>query len=140
MSGARCEIGRLMYDAAIIGGGHNGLVCAAYLAMAGLKVVVLEQNHVVGGAAVTEEFHPGFRNSVAAYTVSLLNPKVIADLELGKHGLRIVERPAANFWPIDDKRFLLMRGGLVERQAALAQFSARDADRLPIYKAALSRA
>ena len=94
-------------DVVIIGAGHNGLTCAAYLAAAGLKVVVLEQNHVVGGAAVTEEFHPGFRNSVAAYTVSLLNPKVIADLELAKHGLKIVERPAANFWPVDDTRYLL---------------------------------
>ena len=78
-------------DVAIIGGGHNGLTCAAYLAAAGLSVMVLEKNAVVGGAAVTEEFHPGFRNSVAAYTVSLLNPKVIADLELAKHGLKILE-------------------------------------------------
>src|SRR5262249_16668500 len=128
------------FDVAIIGGGHNGLVCAAYLAAAGVKTLVLEQNDVVGGAAVTQEFHPGFRNSVAAYTVSLLNPKVIADLELAKHGLKIVERPAANFWPVDDTRFLLMRGGTPERQAAVARFSARDADRLPAYEAALSRA
>jgi len=128
------------FDVAIIGGGHNGLVCAAYLAAAGLRTLVLEQNDVVGGAAVTQEFHPGFRNSVAAYTVSLLNPKVIADLELAKHGLRIVERPAANFWPVDDTRFLLMRGGMAERQAAVARFSARDADQLPSYEAALSRA
>ena len=76
------------YDVAIIGGGHNGLTCAAYLAGAGLRVVVLEKNAVVGGAAVTEEFHPGFRNSVAAYTVSLLSPVVIADLELERHGLQ----------------------------------------------------
>ena len=81
------------HDVAIIGGGHNGLTCAAYLAGAGLRVIVLEKNAVVGGAAVTEEFHPGFRNSVAAYTVSLLNPVVIRDLELVRHGLRIVERP-----------------------------------------------
>ena len=127
-------------DVVIIGAGHNGLTCAAYLAAAGLRVVVLEQNHVVGGAAVTEEFHPGFRNSVAAYTVSLLNPKVIADLELAKYGLKIVERPAANFWPVDDTRYLLMRGGLAERQAAVAQFSARDAERLPAYDAMLERA
>jgi len=127
-------------DVAIIGGGHNGLTCAAYLAAAGLKTLVLEQNDVVGGAAVTEEFHPGFRNSVAAYTVSLLNPKVIADLELAKHGLTIVERPAANFWPVDEKRFLLMRGELADRQAAIGTFSARDAERLPAYEAALARA
>lgn len=79
-----------MRDAIIIGGGHNGLVCAFYLARAGLKVTVLERRTVVGGAAVTEEFHPGFRNSVAAYTVSLLNPKVIGDMNLAGHGLRIV--------------------------------------------------
>src|ERR1700683_5048196 len=80
------------YDVVIIGAGHNGLTCAAYLAMAGLRVKVVERRHVVGGAAVTEEFHPGFRNSVAAYTVSLLNPKIIRDLRLAAHGLRIVER------------------------------------------------
>ena len=125
-------------DVVIIGAGHNGLVCAAYLAAAGLDVLVLEKNEVVGGAALTEEFHPGFRNSVAAYTVSLLNPKVIADLELVRHGLRIVERPAANFWPVDAERYLLMRGGKRERQAAIARFSARDAERLPAYEDALA--
>ena len=71
-------------DVIIIGGGHNGLVCAFYLARAGLKVTVLERRDVVGGAAVTEEFHPGFRNSIASYTVSLLNPKVIADMDLAR--------------------------------------------------------
>jgi phytoene dehydrogenase-like protein len=124
-------------DVAIIGAGHNGLACAAYLARAGLSTLVLEKNDVVGGAALTEAFHPGFRNSVAAYTVSLLNPQVIADLELARHGLRVVERPAANFWPVDERRFLLMRGGLAERQAAIARFSAHDAARLPAYDAAL---
>ena len=69
----------------MVGGGHNGLVCAAYLAKAGKQVLVLERRNVVGGAAVTEEFHPGFRNSVASYTVSLLQPKVIAELELERH-------------------------------------------------------
>lgn len=127
-------------DVAIIGGGHNGLTCAAYLAAAGLSVTVLEKNAVVGGAAVTEEFHPGYRNSVAAYTVSLLNPKVIADLELAKHGLKILERPAANFWPIDADRGLLMPYGLANRQRAIAAFSKRDAERLPAYDAALERA
>ena len=127
-------------DVVIIGGGHNGLVCAAYLAAAGLDTLLLEKNTIVGGAAVTEEFHPGYRNSVAAYTVSLLNPRVIADLELARHGLTIVERPAANFWPVDATRFLLMRGDLAERQAAIAAFSQRDAERLPAYEAALGRA
>lgn len=88
-------------DVVIIGAGHNGLVCAFYLARAGLKVTVLERRGVVGGAAVTEVFHPGFRNSTASYTVSLLNPRVIADMELARHGLRIVERRMSNFstWP-----------------------------------------
>lgn len=128
------------YDVAILGGGHNGLTAAAYLARAGLSVVVLEKNTIVGGAAVTEEFAPGFRNSVASYTVSLLNPNVIADLELARHGLRIVERPAANFWPVDDRRGLLMRYGLAARQSAIAAFSPRDAEMLPSYDAALERA
>jgi phytoene dehydrogenase-like protein len=124
-----------MLDAVIIGGGHNGLTCAAYLAMAGLKVVVLERRDVVGGAAVTEEFHPGFRNSVAAYTVSLLNQKVIADLRLAAHGLRIVERRIANFLPLDDAHYLKVGGGRTREE--VAKFSARDADRLDAYQARL---
>ena len=128
------------YDVAILGGGHNGLVAAAYLARAGLSVIVLEKNDQVGGAAMTEEFHPGFRNSVAAYTVSLLNRHVIRDLELPRHGLRVIERPAANFWPVDATRGLLMPYGLGPRQQAIAAFSKRDAERLPAYDAALDRA
>src|SRR5215831_18580270 len=103
-----------MHDLVIIGGGHNGLVCSAYLAMAGLKVLVLEQRPVVGGAAVTEEFSPGFSNSVAAYTVSLLNPKVIRDL------------------PLDDGRFLKVGGDRTKPE--IAKFSTRDADRLDDYQ------
>ena len=118
-------------DALIIGGGHNGLVCAAYLAAAGLKVTVLEQRSVVGGAAVTEEFHPGFRNSVAAYTVSLLNPKVIRDLELPKFGLRVVERKLSNFLPTEDGRYLIIGEG--RTAAEVAKFSAKDAARLDAY-------
>jgi len=118
-------------DAVIIGGGHNGLVCAAYLAAAGLKVTVLERRDVVGGAAVTEEFHPGFRNSVASYTVSLLNPKVIRDLDLPGHGLRIVERRIANFLPTADGRYLCSGGG--RTRAEVAKFSSKDAERLDAY-------
>ena len=127
------------FDAIVIGAGHNGLVCACYLAKAGLKVKVLERRRVVGGAAVTEEFHPGFRNSTAAYTVSLLQAKVIGDLRLAEHGLKIVERPLANFLPLSERDYLKVGGGLEATQRELGRFSARDAERLPRYWAAIER-
>ncbi len=128
---------RATLDAVIIGGGHNGLVCAWYLARAGLGVRVIERRDIVGGAAVTEEFHPGFRNSTASYTVSLLNPKVIRDMGLAAHGLRIVERPVSNFLPQPDGRALILGGGLARTQAAFAAFSRKDAAALPAYYAML---
>ncbi len=93
----------------------------------------------MGGAAVTEEFHPGFRNSVASYTVSLLQPKIIRELRLAQHGLRIVERPYSNFLPLDDGRYLRVGGGQEPTQREFAKFSARDAERLPAYWAMLER-
>ena len=123
----------MRYEAIVIGGGHNGLVCACYLAGAGLKVRVLERRAVVGGAAVTEEFAPGFRNSTAAYAVSLLNPKVIRELRLAEHGLKIVERPFANFLPLPDGRSFRLGPTTAGTQKELARFSARDAERLPDY-------
>ena len=127
------------YDAVIIGGGHNGLVCACYLAAAGLKVRVLERRNVVGGAAVTEEFFPGFRNSTAAYTVSLLHSQVIRDLRLREHGLTILERPISNFLPLPDGRYLKIGPTLAATQAEVAKFSPRDAEALPRYYAMLDR-
>jgi phytoene dehydrogenase-like protein len=127
------------YDAAIIGGGHNGLVCAAYLAARGLSVCILERRDVVGGAAVTEEFHPGFRNSTASYTVSLLDPSIIRDLRLAEHGLTILERPFSNFLPLSDTAHIKVGGGLAATQAEVARFSTRDAERLPAYYGMLDR-
>ena len=124
-------------DAVLIGAGHNGLTCAAYLGMAGLRVRVFERRGIVGGACVTEEFHPGFRASTAAYTVGLLQPKIIRDLKLHEHGLRIVARRAQNFLPLPDGRYLLTGEGRTERE--IAKFSARDADRYRIYQAEITR-
>jgi phytoene dehydrogenase-like protein len=126
------------YDALIIGGGHNGLVCAFYLARSGLKVRVLERRHVVGGAAVTEEFHPGFRNSTASYTVSLLRPKVIADMKLHERGYRVIERTISNFFPFPDT-YLKLGGGAERTQAEFARFSKKDAAAYPAYDAALEK-
>ncbi len=128
------------FDAVILGGGHNGLTCAAYLAGAGLSVCVVERRAVLGGAAVTEEFHPGFRNSTASYTVSLLDPQIIRDLRLAEHGLTISERPFANFLPLPDGQYLKVGGGLSATQGEVAKFSAADARALPDYYAMLDRA
>ena len=121
------------YDAVIVGGGHNGLVCSFYLANAGLKVKVLERRGIVGGAAVTEEFYPGFRNSTASYTVSLLNPTVIKDMHLKENGLKIIKRPISNFLPINDSEYLKVGGSLESTQKQFLKFSERDANILPEY-------
>jgi phytoene dehydrogenase-like protein len=124
-------------DILIIGGGHNALVCAAYLAGAGLKTIVLEQRAIIGGAAVTETFHPGFRNSSCSYTVSLLDPRVIRDLRLAEHGLKVVERPLANFLPLEGGDAFRFGGALTQQE--VARFSRRDAERLPDWFAMLER-
>ena len=126
------------YDALIIGGGHNGLVCAFYLARAGLKVRILERRDVIGGACVTEEFAPGFRNSTASYTVSLLRPKVIADMKLHERGWKIVERTISNFFPFENN-YLKLGGGTERTQNEFARFSKADAETSPLYEQALER-
>jgi phytoene dehydrogenase-like protein len=124
-------------DVIVIGAGHNGLVCATYLAKAGLSVRVLEARDRIGGAALTEEFHPGFRNSVYSYSVSLLHPKVIADLRLEEHGLEILERPAGSLSLLPDGHMQLTRDG-EQAKREIARFSKRDAQRIDAFEDQIS--
>ena len=126
-------------DVVVIGAGHNGLVTAGYLARKGLKVRVVERRGVVGGAAVTEEFHPGYRNSVCSYTVSLLNPTVVADLDLYAHGLEIVERPLSNFLPTSDGGYLKAFPDAEKMRLEVARHSARDAENVADYEQTIAR-
>jgi phytoene dehydrogenase-like protein len=118
------------YDAIIVGGGHNGLACAAYLARAGRKVLVLERRHVLGGAAVSEEIYPGFTYTVCSYVVSLLRPEVIRELELAKHGLQV--HPLDHvFVPMENGDSLISYADPAEARQELRRFSARDAEMMP---------
>jgi phytoene dehydrogenase-like protein len=128
-----------MYDAIIIGAGHNGLVTAAYLARAGLKVLVLESRELVGGACVTEEIWPGFRVSTAAYLCSLLQQPVIADLELTRYGYYVEPKDPAFFSPFPDGRYFFMRQDRRRTVEEIAKFSRQDAERYPAYEAHLER-
>src|SRR4051812_12819997 len=128
-----------MHDVIIIGGGHNGLTCAAYLARAGAKVLVLERRAVLGGACTTEELWPGCKVSTAAYVNSLLRPQVIQELELKKYGFRMLPRNPSSFTPFPDGRSLLMGPDAELNRREVGKFSARDAVALPRYEAMLGR-
>ena len=133
LDSGRSIVHRMKFDLIVVGGGHNGLVCAAYAAEAGLSVCVVERHEEVGGAAFTEEFHPGFRNSAASYTVSLLEPHIIDGLGLYGHGLRIRPRPLENFVPALDGPGLQLPGDAEERYREIARHSRRDAEAFARY-------
>ncbi|KAB1214575.1 Pyridine nucleotide-disulfide oxidoreductase domain-containing protein 2 [Morella rubra] len=122
------------WDALVIGGGHNGLTAAAYLARGGLSVAVLERRHVIGGAAVTEELFPGFKFSRCSYLQSLLRPSVIRELELGRHGLRLLKRSPSSFTPCLVGGYLLLGPDKDLNRSEISKFSKRDADAYPRYE------
>uniref|UniRef100_A0A7I4AX58 Amine oxidase domain-containing protein n=1 Tax=Physcomitrium patens TaxID=3218 RepID=A0A7I4AX58_PHYPA len=128
-----------VWDAVIVGGGHNGLTAAAYLARAGLQVAVLERRHVLGGAAVTEEIVPGFKFSRASYLQSLLRPGIIQELDLTRHGLKLLPRNPSSFTPTVDGRFLLMGPDSKLNEAEISKFSKHDAAAYPKYEHMLEK-
>jgi len=127
------------FDVVVVGAGHNGLTCAGYLAAAGLSVKVVERRHIVGGAAITEEIHPGFRCSIASFVVGMLEPKVIEDLELSKYGFEIISRSAGAFLPEIDGPGFLMPRSTEAAVAAIREFSSHDAERYEAFDAEITK-
>lgn len=127
------------WDALIIGGGHNGLTAAAYLARSGLSVAVLERRHIIGGAAVTEELIPGFKFSRCSYLQSLLRPCVIKELELKRHGLKLLKRSPSSFTPLLDGRYLLLGSDKELNYSEISKFSKSDADAYSRYESQLDK-
>ncbi len=126
------------YDAVIVGGGHNGLVCASYLAKAGRKVLVLERRYVLGGAAVTEELFPGFKFSVCSYVVSLLRPHIIRELGLAEHGMELIPLECS-FLPLPNGDSLCRWADWHESRREIARFSKRDAETYPEFGVAMTK-
>src|SRR5918912_1125853 len=127
-----------MHDVIIIGGGHNGLTAAAYLARAGRRVLVLERRPVLGGACVTEEVFPGCKVSTAAYVNSLLRPEIIRELDLRKYGFEMLPRSPSSFTPFPDGRYLMMGPDRNMTLAEIAKFSQKDAEAYPRYEEMLT--
>ena len=123
---------RTSYDAIVIGGGHNGLVNGAYLAKEGLDTLILEKRQLVGGAAITEELHPGFQFTTFSYALSLLRPDIIQDLDLVSHGFMILPMPYS-FAPMENGDYLLTGPDRYLNHREIARHSARDAERLEEY-------
>ena len=126
------------YDAIVIGGGHNGLITAAYLARAGKSVLVLERRHLLGGCSVSEPLWPGYKVSTASYVVSLLLPEIISELRLKENGLEILRRDPSSFTPTSDGRYLMLGPDHSKNREQIAKFSKRDADAYPKYEALLT--